>query len=85
MPGIVSACLMTFMPTMSSYVIANKMSENSSKIIGNIIQNYFIVRTDANSNNVGSVLSLVMLMIIGLSLVVEKFFQKDGEKKGEVW
>lgn len=84
-PGIISAIMMTFMPTMSSYVIANKMSENSSKIIGNIIQNYFITRTDASSNNVGSVLSLVMLMIIGISLVVEKFFQKDGEKKGEVW
>ena len=26
-PGIVSACTMTFMPTMSSYVIANKMYE----------------------------------------------------------
>lgn len=84
-PGIVSACMMTFMPTMSSYVIANKMSENNTKIIGNIIQNYFITRTDANSNNVGSVLSLVMLIIIGLSLVVEKLLKKDEPKKGELW
>ncbi len=84
-PGIISAVMMTFMPTMSSYVIANKMSENNAKILGNIIQNYFITRTDANSNNVGSVLSLVMLIIIGLSLVAQKAFEKDGEKKGEVW
>ena len=41
-PGIVSACMMTFMPTISSYVIADKMSENSKMIIGTLIQNYFL-------------------------------------------
>lgn len=84
-PGIVSACMMTFMPTMSSYVIANKMSENNTKIIGNIIQTQFITNTTANSNNVGSVLSLVMLMIIGASLIVEKLFKKDEPRKGDLW
>ena len=84
-PGIVSACMMTFMPTMSSYVIANKMSENNTKIIGNIIQTQFITNTAANSNNVGSVLSLLMLMIIGISLIVEKTFKKDEPRKGDLW
>lgn len=82
-PGIVSACMMTFMPTMSSYVIANKMSENNKQIIGNIIQNYFITRTDDLSNHIGSVLSLVMLVIVGISLVVEKSFgDKDTNRRG---
>lgn len=84
-PGIVSACMMTFMPTMSSYVIANKMSENKSKIIGNIIESHFN-STVANSNNVGSVLSLVMLAIIGVSLLIEKnATNKPVERKGNVW
>ncbi len=84
-PGIVSACMMTFMPTMSSYVIANKMSENKSKIIGNIIEGHFN-STLTNSNNVGSVLSLVMLAIIGASLLIEKnATNKPVERKGNVW
>ena len=85
-PGIVSACMMTFMPTMSSYVIANKMSGNTKPIIGNLIQGYFGSNISSISDHIGSVLSLVMLMIIGLSLVVEKAFdKKSDEKAGGVW
>lgn len=84
-PGIISACMMTFMPTMSSYVIADKMSENKKKIIGNLIQNFFLTSTDLSSDNVGSVLSLIMLMIIGLSLLVQKSFNKKEERKSNVW
>ena len=80
-PGIVSACMMTFMPTMSSYVIANKMSGNTKPIIGNLIQSYFGSNISAISDHIGSVLSLVMLMIIGLSLVVEKAFDKKSNQK----
>ncbi len=80
-PGIISACTMTFMPTMSSYVIANKMSGNTKPIIGNLIQSYFGSNISAISDHIGSVLSLVMLMIIGLSLVVEKAFDKKSNQK----
>ena len=85
-PGIVSACMMTFMPTMSSYVIANKMSENSTKIIGNIIEFWFGQSTSPISNHVGSALSLVMLLIIGISLLIEKSLTgKEDTKKGGIW
>ena len=85
-PGIVSACMMTFMPTMSSYVIANKMSENSTKIIGNIIEFWFGQSTSDISNHVGSALSLVMLLIIGVSLLIEKSLTgKEDTKKGGIW
>ena len=85
-PGIVSACMMTFMPTMSSYVIANKMSENNTKIIGNIIEFWFGQSTSAISNHVGSALSLVMLLIIGVSLLIEKSINgKEDTKKGGIW
>ena len=85
-PGIVSACMMTFMPTMSSYVIANKMSENNVKIIGNIIEFWFGQSTSSISNHVGSALSLVMLLIIGVSLLIEKSISgKEDTKKGGIW
>ena len=86
-PGIVSACMMTFMPTMSSYVIANKMSENNVRIIGNLIEQQFGSNTSAISNHIGSTLSLVMLVIIGITLLAEKAFSSKDEtkKKGGIW
>ena len=86
-PGIVSACMMTFMPTMSSYVIANKMSENSVQIIGNLIEQQFGSNTSEISNHIGSTISLVMLVIIGVTLFIEKIFTRDDDekKKGGIW
>ena len=85
-PGIVSACMMTFMPTMSSYVIANKMSENNVQIIGNLIEQWFGTNVSAISNHVGSTLSLVMLAIIGLTLLAEKTLsRKDDTRKAGIW
>ncbi len=86
-PGIVSACMMTFMPTMSSYVIADHMSERRTKIIGKLIEDWFGSSTSDVANNVGSVLSLVMLFIIGVTLVIEKTVsrkEEDGKKVG-IW
>lgn len=86
-PGIVSACMMTFMPTMSSFVIANKMSENNVTIIGNLIDQQFNGNISAISNHIGSTISLVMLMIVGLSLLAEKAFtsKEEQQKKGGIW
>ena len=85
-PGIVSACMMTFMPTMSSYVIANKMSENNVQITGNLIEQWFGPNVSPISNHVGSTLSLVMLAIIGVSLVIEKTLtRKDHTRKAGIW
>ena len=85
-PGIVSACMMTFMPTMSSYVIANYMSEYNVQIIGNLIELQFGQSTSAISNHIGSTLSLVMLAIIGVSLLVEKTLtRKDDSRKVGIW
>ena len=86
-PGIVSACMMTFMPTMSSYVIANKMSENTTSIIGNLVAYWFNDSTSDLRFNIGSVISLVMLIIIGISIVIEKTLgnKEENQKKGGIW
>ena len=76
-PGIISAATMTFMPTMSSYVIANYMSERSVPIIGTLIDDYF----SKMHFNYGSVLSLLMLILISLTMVGEMFLDKKGDNK----
>lgn len=83
-PGIISAATMTFMPTMSSYVIAYHMSNAKVPIIGTLIEFYF--NTGTGGYNSGAVLSLVMLIIIGVSLVAEKFAdRKDDSRKAGIW
>ena len=83
-PGIVSACMMTFMPTMSSYVIAYHMSNGKTPIIGSLIE--FYISSGVDGYNVGSVLSLVMLLIIGFTLVAEKLSSKKDEARKEgIW
>lgn len=88
-PGIVSAIMMTFMPTMSAYVIADKMSERTTQIISTRIQFWFAEGASEASKHVGSVLSLVMLIIIGLSLVAEKTItrksEEDSLRKVGIW
>ena len=83
-PGIVSACMMTFMPTMSSYVIAYHMSNGKTPIIGTLIE--FYISSGVNGYNSGAVLSLLMLFIIGLTLVAEKVTdKKDDSRKAGIW
>ena len=82
-PGIIAAATMTFMPTMSSYVVADQMGNGKVFIIGSLIESY--VNT-VHDNNAASILSLVMLFIIGLSLVFEKIAnRKDDSRKAGIW
>lgn len=83
-PGIVAAAQMVFMPTMSSYVISNTMSNGKIMLFGNSIQLSF-----SNSNwNAGSFMSLVMLIIVFVSMLATKKFDRGGASElrgGGVW
>lgn len=65
LPGIVSAATMVFMPTMSSYVISDTLSEGKITLFGNSI---YISFSNAQWNT-GSFLALIMLIIIGISMI----------------
>lgn len=72
-PGIVSAGTMTFMPTMSSYVITDALSGRTIKLIGGQIEHQFL----HDQLNVGSVYALIMLALIGASVVIENMFSEE--------
>lgn len=67
-PGIVSAATMTFMPTMSSYVITDALSGRTIVLIGKLIDERFLKA----QMNVGSVYAIIMLVLIGLSIFIER-------------
>ena len=80
-PGIVSACLMTFMPTMSSYVISDTLSEGKITLFGNYIELEFTNKAWHD----GSFMALVMLILIAITMVISQKFSKDEERSGNIW
>lgn len=76
-PGIVSGIMMVFMPTISTFAIAELLTMNNIKLFGTTIQE--------NINNgmwhYGAALSLIMLIIIGItSLFTDS--SEDGTNEG---
>ena len=80
-PGIVSATLMTFMPTMSSYVISDVLSENMITLFGNYINTEFSL----GSWNTASFMALIMLVIIGISMIATRKVGKEEDGRTQLW
>ena len=63
MPGIMSGVMMVFMPTVSTFAIAEFLTNNKIKLFGTIIQE----NINSSMWNYGSALALIMLIIIGIT------------------
>ena len=78
-PGIVSAAEMVFMPTMSSYVISDTLSEGKVTLFGNLIYLHF---SQAMWNQ-GSFMALIMLALIFITMFfTRKYRGDDAPQKG---
>lgn len=77
-PGIVSATLMTFTPTMSSYVISDTLSEGKITLIGSYIDLDFTSRLW----NEGSFMAVIMLVIIAISMFFTRGRETDARGNG---
>jgi spermidine/putrescine transport system permease protein len=82
-PGIVSACMMTFMPTMSSYVISDTLSEGKITLFGN----YIYLNFTTSAWNDGSFMATIMLVIIFVSMILTNSFSSSKEEntRGSIW
>ena len=76
MPGVVSGIMMVFMPTISTFAIAELLTMNNIKLFGTTIQE----NINNGMWNYGAALSLIMLIIIGAtSLLSESGAESDNE------
>ncbi len=75
-PGIVSGVTMVFVPALTTFVISNILGGSKILLIGNVIETEF---TKASNWNLGSGLSIVMLLFILLSMTVLARYDKNGE------
>lgn len=79
-PGIISGVTMVLLPSMTNYVVLD-MLYNSTYIMGSLIGSYF----SAYDWNNGSMISLVLLIIIFIvTLVTNRFSDKDAGNRGAI-
>lgn len=78
MPGVGSGIIMVFVPTISTFVISEKLGGAKYNLIGNVIQEQFLT---VYNPNVGAAISLVMLVLILFTLVIFSFLD-DETKEG---
>ena len=81
-PGIISGITMVFMPTLSTFVISDLLGNNLVQLLGNIINLEFT----QNSWNYGSALSIILLLLMGLTMFIEKKYNnKTQTAGGRIW
>ena len=75
-PGIFSGITMVFVPALTTFVISNLLGGSKILLIGNVIEQEF---TKSSNWNLGSGLSLVLMLFILLSMALIAKYDKNGE------
>ena len=75
-PGIVSGVTMVFVPSLTTFAISNMLGGGKVNLIGNIIEQEF---TASANWNLGSGLSLIMMIFIVISMALIEKFDRNGE------
>ena len=76
MPGVISGIIMVFIPSISEFAIADILGGSKILLIGNVIEQEF---TLASNWNLGSGLSIVLMIFIFISMAIMNRTDADGE------
>ena len=80
MPGVASGILMVFMPTVSTFAISEFLTNNKIKLFGTIIQE----NINNSMWNYGAALSLIMLIIIAITTVLQSKDNSEAAAGGAI-
>lgn len=75
-PGIISGITMVFVPALTTFVISDLLGGSKILLIGNVIEQEF---KQGSNWNVGSGLSLVLMIFIIASMALIAKYDKEGE------
>ena len=67
MPGIVSGCILVFLPAMTIFYIPDLLGGSKSILLGNLIQNQFLI---AQNWPLGSAISVVFTLLLAVLLFI---------------
>ena len=76
LPGVVSGITMVFMPAVTTFFIPRMLGGGNTEMFGDLIERTFLT---ANNWNVGSALSMIMMVLILLSLGLLRKVDPEGE------
>lgn len=76
-PGIISGITMVFVPSLTTFVISDLLGGSKILLIGNVIEQEF---KQGSNWNVGSGLSLVLMIFIIASMALIAKYDKEGEE-----
>jgi len=74
-PGIISGITMVFVPALTTFVISDLLGGGKVLLIGNVIEQEF---KQTNNWNVGSGLSVVLMIFIVISMAITAKYDKEG-------
>lgn len=76
MPGIISGITMVFMPSVTTFFIPRVLGGGNTEMFGDLVERTFLTADDWN---VGSALSLIMMVLILFSLGLLRRVDPEGE------
>lgn len=79
LPGVASGVTMVFMPAVSTFIISKLLGGGQFMLLGNLIEQQFMVTGD---KNFGSSISILMMIIILISMAIMSKFDGDDDKEG---
>ena len=79
-PGVVSGITMVFIPAVTTFAISRLLSKGNIYMMGDMIEEYFIT---THNRNLGSSMSLVMLVLVLISTVLLRRLnpEREGDRK----
>ena len=78
-PGVISGITMVFMPSVTTFFISRMLGGGKTQMFGDLIETTFLT---AGNWNLGSALSLVMMILILISLAILRKADPNGEGSG---
>lgn len=81
MPGVISGVTMVFVPSVSTFIISKMLGGGGNLLIGDLIDMQFL--GSAYNPNLGSAISLVLMVLILICMGIMNQFDKGGSEDGE--
>jgi spermidine/putrescine transport system permease protein len=82
MPGVISGVTMVFVPAVSTFIISKMLGGGSNLLIGDLIDMQFL--GSAYNPNLGSAISLVLMVLIFICMGIMNQFDENGATEGGV-
>ena len=81
LPGVISGITMVFMPAVTTFIISRLLGGGHYILVGNLIEQQFMVVGDWNF---GSAISFVLMVVILISMGIMRKYDKEYEG-GAIW